>query len=322
MALDPFQNFVAVTKDRGLEKSLRKYYGIYRAYVLRNDDEEERGRIQIACPDVGHSPDKGPGVWVSPAFAGAGDRTGWFDPPQVGAVVWVNFDLGDAGKPKVYWGGWFTEEGTRFGRPKEFRYADGQPQRRGYRSRAGHLLLFDDEPGKETVRLLWHKPASGDAASSDPNKTAQEIAAAGEASLISFEKDGSVQLLGINGSKVILDATNKQILVQDETGNLVVMDADGIKLMDQSSGGASFVHLNNNGDINLSSAKNVNINSPNVNVKSGGVFLTDGAVLSAAIAEPLIAWLATHTHGTGTGPSSPPIVPPTPTIKSNFVKLR
>lgn len=322
MAKDPLQGFKNVVKDQGLEKAARSFYGVYRALVLRNDDEEERGRIQISCPDVGHADDKGPDVWVSPAFAGAGDRTGWFYPPHVGSAVWVNFDLGDPAKPKLYWGGWFTKSDGKFPPPKEFGYKNKKPQKRGFRSRAGHFLIFDDEPGNETVRLLWHKIQDGDPAKTDLDKVAKEIEAAGEASLLSFEKDGSIQLLNMKGAKILLDVTNKQIVVQDETGNLVTMDKNGITLMDQAGGGASFVQLNNKGDINLAASKNVNLNAPNVNIKSGGVFLTDAAVLSAAVAEPLLAWLTTHIHGTGTGPSSPPIVPPTPTIKSQVVKLK
>jgi len=315
-------SFLAETASSGLEKTIRRFYGIYRAFVIRNDDDEERGRIQIACPSVGHDPKIGVPVWLSPAFAGAGDRTGWFDPPLKGSVVWVNFDLGDPAKPKVYWGGWHTKEDGAFARAADFRYADKKPQRRGFRSRAGHLLLFDDEPGSETVRLLWHKIQKGDPALTDPDVVAKAIAGAGEASVLSFESDGSIQIINMDGAKIVLDVKNNQILAQDATGNLFIMDKSGVKMMDQAPGGASFVHLDGKGNVNVAAAKNINLAAPNVNLKSGGVFLSDGAVFSATVAEFLIAYLATHTHGTGVGPSSPPIVPPPPNIKSLSVKLK
>jgi len=60
-----------------------------------------------------------------------------------------------------------------------------------------------------------------------------------------------------------------------------------------------------------------------VNVGAGGVLLgADLATFSAVLGEPLMTWLATHNHGTGVGPSTPPIIPPPPTILSQSIKLK
>lgn len=315
-----------VIQDHGLERPFKTYYGNYRAFVLDNKDPEKRGRVQISCPEVGHDPQKPLPVWVSSAMDVTGDRMGWFNPPLVGSVVRVAFDQGNPGKPKTYWGGWFTKDDGKFPKPDEFGYADDDtPQKRGFRSRAGHLVLFNDEPGKEQVRILWHQIADGDPAKDDPQKVAQSPAAGDLIGVLDFTKDG-IQLIGPDGSKVALDVANKQILIQDSFGNLFTMGSDGIKMIDTTSGGASTLHLNNKGDISMIASKNINLSAPNINLKGAGIFLSDGAVFSGVNWEPLLAWLASHTHtappGTSGGPTTPPLKPPTPTIQSKSVKLK
>jgi hypothetical protein len=322
MSVTEVERLREVVKDHGIERAFKTYYGNYRAFVLNNKDPETRGRVQISCPEVGHDPQKALPVWVSPATDVTGDRMGWFNPPLQGSVVRVAFDQGNPGKPKTYWGGWYTKSDGKIPPPTEFGYADDEtPQKRGFRSRAGHLILFNDEPGKEQVRILWHQIADGDPAKSDPQKVAQSPAAGDLIGVLDFTKDG-VQLIGPDGSKVALDRKNKQILIQDGTGNLFTMSAKGISLIDSTSGGATSVQLNNKGDFSVIASKNINLSAPNINLKGAGIFLSDGAVLSGVNWEPLLAWLSTHIHPTGTGPSGPPAVPPTPTIKSQSVKMK
>lgn len=57
-------------------------------------------------------------------------------------------------------------------------------------------------------------------------------------------------------------------------------------------------------------ALNVVINSPNIQLGGQSAFEPVPKGLS------LLKWLATHTHGTTTGPSTPPVIPPTPDLLS------
>lgn len=310
--------FLAVLETEGLEAAARAYYSVYRALVLRNDDPEERHRIQISCPSVGHDPEVPVDVWVDPAVDVTGDRMGWFNPPLVGSTVRVEFDNGNPGLPKAYYGGWWTKPAGTSPVPAEFGYVDGKPQKRGFRSRAGHVLLFDDTPGKEKVRLLWHAIADGDPAVSDPDAVAAAVASGDKIATISFDKD-SVQILDANGSRVVLDTKNKAITLQDATGNLVTMSEKGISLIDATSGGASVVSLDGGGNINLIASKAISLTAPTVNLKAGSIALGDGASFKAVVGDILLAWLSAHTHGP---PGSPPAAPPPPAILSQGVKTK
>lgn len=148
----------------GLERALKIYYGIYRATCVDNHDPEFRGRIRIACPEAGHDSIKGlENVWVDPLFEGSGPDIGSFYPPIQGALVRCFFLNGKPESPIGYFGGWYTQTGTKQGCPSEFKYAsDGTPQRRGFITRAGHMLIFDDEPGSESVKIIWHKCLAAD----------------------------------------------------------------------------------------------------------------------------------------------------------------
>ena len=55
--------------------------------------------------------------------------------------------------------------------------------------------------------------------------------------------------------------------------------------------------------------------------KTNFVKLGPSATQSGVLGELLLQYLLTHTHGTGVGPSSAPIVPPTLELLSKVVKL-
>ena len=317
---EEFYEFMEVVEVQGLETACRAYYSVYRAFVLDNKDPEERGRIQISCPSVGHDPLKPVPVWVDSAVGNTGDRMGWFDPPLVGSVVRVAFDNGDAACPKAYWGGWFTAAGEKFPVPSEFGYVDGKPQKRRFRSRAGHLLLFNDAAGEEKVSLLWHKIADGDPALSDPDAVAADIAAGDKIATLDFSEE-AVQLIDAEGSKVVLNTKEKTVILQCANGNLFTLSKDGICMMDNSSP-ASTMQLNGKGAITMIASKAITLNAPAIDLKTGGVTLGEGAVLGGVIFEQLLAWANSHQHPTAApGPPSPAVPPLLPTAKAQKVKM-
>jgi len=317
----PFEVLLDTVRDKGLEAAFRTFYGIYRGIVMRNDDPEERHRIQITCPEVGHDPKKALDVWVSPATDVTGERMGWFNPPLVGSFVRVVFDHGDPSKPKAYFGGWFTEPNTKSPVPSAFGYVDGKPQKRGFRSRAGHQLLFNDAPGEEKVSLTWHKIADGDPAKDDPDKVAKDIAAGDDVATLYFDEKG-IQLRASDGSMLSFNVETSEIMIQSKQGYLFTMTSDGVMM--SAGDPADYIKLDGAGSIDLVASKNVNINAPNINLKGAGVFLTDLAAFSPLIAEIVLPWLASHIHtATGaTAPTTPPTVPPPPAGKSQVVKIK
>lgn len=315
--------FVEQVVRFGLEK-FGRFYSVYRGEVMRNDDPESRGRIQVMVPQVGHKAGSYPDKWVGPEMDGAGADRGTFFPPEVGDSVWVEFLFGDPSVPGVYYGGWYgyDEKTKKTEAPVEFKYSNKKPQRRGFVTRMGHVLQFVDEPGQEAVRLLWHKPDPGDAALTDVKKSADRTK--GGHSHLVFESNGDARITNMNGAMVHLDAANRQIKVVDDSGNSATVGPQSIVLLakDGSSveiGGGKFTVVATQGGT---------LAGASFNAKVGGVFLGDAADSPAVRGRDLMTWLTqlliwlgTHTHpAPGSPPAAPPPVPPA-TLLSQKVKL-
>lgn len=215
----PIDIFLQKLAQWGLEY-FHRYYGLYRSEVMRVDDPDQRGRIQIMCPEVGHT--KTLAKWVDPSFAAAGLNRGWFWPPEVGDSVWVSFERGDADRPNLYFGGWFGKDEV----PKELGYPgkDKEPKRRGFSTRTGHTFVFNEEDGKEAIELYWRKPGS----QPDKKKTAERD---GDKASLVFDKEGSIVVTNKNGTHVTLNAKDKKITIEDkDNSNKIVMSDQSITI--------------------------------------------------------------------------------------------
>lgn len=270
-----------------------KYYpSVYRAIVVRVDDPEERGRIQLRSPAVGHV--EAPEVWVPPAFDGAGTSRGSFWPPEVGDAVYVTFQQGNAGRPQCYFGGWYGTRDSEADLPSEFAYTDGRPETRGFVTRGGHRLIFKDTADGELVELAWHKPASGDASReqpaedrrlSDPDSGAASAdRGGGDTSVLRFLADGGIELVDAKSQRVHLKGDGT-IYVEDANGNTMTLDDNGVTI-----------------DAAL--------------IKFGADASSRGMKF-----EEWKQWAENHKHLTAWGLSDKPIQPPPDNIASEIVKL-
>lgn len=79
-----------------------KFYGKYRATVLNNVDPQFQGRIQV---QLGDRYGLFPSTWALPSFPFAGKSAAMVALPQVGSMVWIEFEAGDADYP--IWSGAF-----------------------------------------------------------------------------------------------------------------------------------------------------------------------------------------------------------------------
>lgn len=272
----PIDIFLQKLSEWGLEY-FHRYYGLYRAEVKNVKDPEQRGRIQVQCPEVGHAAVLP--KWVEPSFAAAGANRGWFWPPEVGDSVWVSFERGDAARPNLYFGGWFgdKEVPTELGYPGK----DKEPKRRGFSTRTGHTFVFNEESGKESVELYWRKPGSQPA---DKKTAARD----GDKASLVFDKEGSILITNKNGTNVVLDAKDKKITIEDKDNkNTIVIDSNGVKITTSK-------------DVIIADAANCNINAKKVT-------LADGADTPAVRGDDIKQWLSQHTHPTAVGPSGPPV---------------
>lgn len=194
--MSDFRVFLEKLSQFGLE-FFRVYPGVYRAQVSRVDDPDQRGRIQIMCPSVGHSVSQGPDVWVDPVMSNAGTGHGMFWPPVVGDSVWISFRNGNASRPECYWGGWYgqgevpSELGAR---------AQNLPTVRGFKTPGGHVLAFSDEPGDEHIHIVWK-----DGSTSIKIEKDKGIHITNGTASIDMNADGSSVLKDPAGAKLTLD---------------------------------------------------------------------------------------------------------------------
>jgi len=298
----------------GLEEGFRLFTGMYRGKVTDNKDPEHRGRVKVQMGDFGH--ETAMNVWIDPVFALAGQDRGAFYPSEIGDLVRVIFFAGYQSQPFAYFPGWFTENGL----PAEFTFADDHtPYVRGFISRGGHALLMSDEPDKQFVQLVWHKPASAPAEGESADRTT------GKTSFFRFTKDGGFQL-GLNNGEAVFSYLTKeggsgQFQLLDSYSNNITMDDEGIKIQDIE---ANMIGMYG-GEINIICGKAINVMAPEINFGSGGVSLGSPAIMHAVVGEILLAYLASHTHSgvtTGPGVCGPPVVPPPPSILSKSIKVK
>lgn len=318
-----FVDFIQKLRVYGLS-FLKLFYGPQRGLVTNNQDPERRGRIQAHVPGVGQR--TAPAIWIDPLMPFSGVNYGAFHAPEVGSPVWVEFENGDPSRPLRYSGGWFAENAV----PRELApstEADATPYRQGIVTKGGHVLSFNDMPGQERIQLLWHKPAASDAFRDTPNTASDRDS--GDLAYLTFESSGNVNLSNSEGTMIVLDAENSQLLLADKNGNTVTLDKDGIKLLDKSG---QFMGLDG-GKMKFISAGSMLHYGASFNAKVGSALLGDGATLRAVLGEPLIAYLQSlvlwltrlqlPVNGATAGPPLPADPPPLPSeeLLATRVKL-
>ena len=297
MATD-LDNFIDELTFNGLEH-FNKYYGHYRAIVADNLDPEKRGRIKLYSPDLNQNASDTLDRWVDPAFDYACGPTtdenknarplhGTFWPPEIGDFVRVAYLNGDPSYPHIYWGGWYIEGGV----PEKLGHDEGgdtkkgtSPIKRGMVTKAGHALVFNDKKDEESIELSWKDSSAK----------------------LTIDKKATVTLI-TGKSSVTIDKDGKSIKIIDENENTILLNDKGVTITTKK-------------DVKVTADGGVTVKAPKVDIDSGKVTLTSSSGQAAVLGDNLKSWLENHTHGTGVGPSTPPVVPPPPTILSTKAKL-
>lgn len=317
-------DFLERGRRAGLPQMIQRFYSVYRALVVDNQDPNQQGSVRVVCPAVGHT--VAPSVWALPAFAACGPGRGMFHPPEKGDNVWVVFKEGDPTQPEVYFGGYFVGGDLPFGLGYG---SNGYPEKRGFVTRAGHCLLFNDQDGQEQLTILWHQPAVTDPAKQDRSQTADITQ--GKRTVLSVMPDASFSVLTDSGHSIVLDETNNQIQITRSAGptspsDVINMSPEAITLAQGSTG--NYVSIKADAiDITANPANNVNVNvnAAACNINAGSVNLGTVAAVSAVLGEMLVTWLASHVHPVASvgSPTGPPVTAGAlPTILSKSVKLQ
>ncbi|RKH58494.1 phage baseplate assembly protein V [Corallococcus llansteffanensis] len=134
------------TDERGASGLGGRFYGLYPAKVVDNQDPERQGRVKVALP---WAPDAGSDryeAWarVATLMAGSGRGT-WFIPDQDDEVL-VGFEAGDPRRPYVVGGLWNGKDAP----PESM---DAKNTKKVLHSRNGVVITLDDTDGQETLEL-------------------------------------------------------------------------------------------------------------------------------------------------------------------------
>lgn len=250
-----------------VRQTQQRFYGKYRGFVIDNLDPEQRGRLKVSVPSVFGQQIT---YWALPClpFGGLADQ-GIFYLPSVNAQVWVEFEEGNKDQP--IWTGvfWQPSEGV----PEEA--IDHYPNNRVIKTPSGHCLEFDDEAGKEGLRLTHSK-----------------------GSRLTIDEAGTVHLTDAQGAHLTLDAEGNSLILEDTNGNRLVMDNAGTTVSD---GNGNEVVMSA-GELKVS-GQSIVISGTQVDVGGlGGEPLIKG--------QSFLSLFATHVH-TCTAPGSP-TSPPIP----------
>ena len=139
-------------------------YGLHYGVVCQNQDADNMNRVKIRLPWLDGG-DVDQTHWAQLVTPMEGKQFGWYTLPDVDDVVVVMFIGGDTSQPVILGGVWSKPDFSP--EPNE----DGKNNFRGYRSRAGARLIFDDS-GKVKVTFS--------------DKTAKNMVGIGN-----FDKDGA-----------------------------------------------------------------------------------------------------------------------------------
>ncbi|MEP3346267.1 MAG: phage baseplate assembly protein V [Litoreibacter sp.] len=213
--------------------------------------------------------------WALPVLPyGGGQGFGMIAVPPLGAQVVAEFLEGDAASPM--WTGtfWRTSEEV----PEE--YTDQAIKL--IKTESGHVLSLDDTGDTEVLTVKSSADAS-----------------------IVMDEDGSIVLTDSAGSTVALDAAAGELLVVDGNGNELKMTSSGITCTDVNGNEISA----SGGGVEVKSSATINIQGSMVTIAgSGGEPLIKGSTF--------LSLFNAHTHNaTSIGaPTSPPLIPLTPSV--------
>ncbi|MCA9515540.1 MAG: hypothetical protein KC635_11395 [Myxococcales bacterium] len=209
----------------------RRIYGVVAGVVENNKHPEGHYMVRVKFPWI-RSKDKGDkedyiSSWARVIANMGGKGRGFYCLPEVGDEVIVTFIHGDIRQPIVLGAVWNKEDkmpvgdsatsnkstkdplGNDIGIEKaavDNNAADGKNNARFFLSRAGHILLFDDTDGKESIAIV--------------SKT-------GHALVLNDEKE-NIAIYDKSGEEyMVLNGKDKKILIETKNGDIDILCKNG-----------------------------------------------------------------------------------------------
>lgn len=281
---DPVGYLLEVVRRFGFERLFSRYYGIYRAIVIDNTDEQRRGRCRVLVPALGHQDpsDVPTDIYALPCSTGlsvgdSGQPHGCFFPPNVGDQVFVCFERGIATNP-IYLGGWWHDDAGDAA-PNLRR---STPTVRGIRTAYGHELLFDD--GGD-VTLVVGNGNGGQTGSKLLLSSGKVVVSDAGGADVTME-GGKITATAASGSTLSI-ADNTVSIATPNGGARVVADGNNLS-----------IHANNSIDL---TAATITLKAPTVNLGSGPQY--EAAVMGDTLARQFV--LHTHISAAPGSPTTP-----------------
>ena len=119
-------------------------FGLQYGIVTQNKDSDGLNRVKAKMPWLDQG-DTDQSHWAQLLTPMEGDQFGWYTLPDVNDAVVIMFIQGDMSQPVILGGAWSSKDTSP--EPNE----DGKNNFRGYRSRCGHRLIFDDSKKPKVV---------------------------------------------------------------------------------------------------------------------------------------------------------------------------
>lgn len=226
------------------------------ADVTNTNDPKQAGRVKVSLPWL--APDV-ESHWAPVVCVGAGNRKGLQVIPEVGDRVLVVFEHGDARRPYVLGGIYSSQD--RMPTPSAQALRDGQTNVRVLRTRAGHVLTFDDTPNQESVSIQ----SKGGAVVSITDAPSEAIQLRDSSGKNAVTVDGA-------GRTVTLEAAAD--LELKAKGRVVIDGKGGLELKTNAQ-----AKLEGTGGVTVKSTGQMNVESPTTTVKGTGMLTLQGGVV-------------------------------------------
>jgi phage protein D/phage baseplate assembly protein gpV len=117
--------------------------------VTNNDDPLQLGRVKVKFPTLFENDESNWARLVSPM---AGSSRGFLTIPEIDDEVLVAFENGDQNRPYVLGSVWSSKDMPPEGTKSVL--SNGVVNQRLWRSRSGHLFIFDDTDGSESIQII------------------------------------------------------------------------------------------------------------------------------------------------------------------------
>jgi uncharacterized protein involved in type VI secretion and phage assembly len=127
----------APTTTVAAPRETTRHYGKYRGTVSDNQDPRGQGRVRVRVPEVLADVESG---WALPCVPYAGEKTGTYAVPPVGAGLWVEFEAGDVSRP-IWVGGWWASDKV----PTDESGTKATPDVKIVRSEQGLIVALHDD---------------------------------------------------------------------------------------------------------------------------------------------------------------------------------